>query len=563
MDPTRSTDRNVRATDREELHYLLSALLDGTLEPEQQERLGELLRQHAEARDLYLAYFSLHADLTLRGDQRDVLPAAMTGPSTNPQEKTPHAKVERPVPSRVARRSRLGLWGALGVSGLAAGLLLILMPPWRHGQRGPTSTAQASEAIDSTVAVLLQAPGAEWEETGLPARAGAPLPPGWLRLKSGFASIEFYSGATVILEGPAEFQLISRTEAYCARGKLRATVPAQAQGFTIGSPKLGLVDRGTEFGLQVEAGGKTEVHVFQGKVELHDPSSSQQALPNELKTGQGVRLDDSGRVRPIELQPAAFLTAQELAVRRLAEVQRRQQDWLAASAALRRDPSLVVYYPFQAEQPWSRTLLDQAHGRQQPHDGAIVGCSWATGRWPGKQGLEFKRVSDRVRLHVPGAFDALTLMAWVRVDALPNLNNSLFMTDGWKEGAPHWQIGDSGTMIFAVKSPTGIRNAHYHAPGLFTPERLGHWLHLAVVYDRNGGRVTQYVDGRAVMREPVLVDLPLHIGNVEIGNWNVAPNRTKQPIRYFTGCMDEFMLFSRALNEQEIERSYHQGRPPS
>ena len=90
-------------------------------------------------------------------------------------------------------------------------------------------------------------------------------------LKSGFAQIDFYSGATVILEGPAEFRLISRTEAYCTRGKLRATVPAQAQGFTIGSPKLDLIDRGTEFGLDV--GEKTQVHVFQGKVDVYGPNA--------------------------------------------------------------------------------------------------------------------------------------------------------------------------------------------------------------------------------------------------------------------------------------------------
>ena len=56
-----------------------------------------------------------------------------------------------------------------------------------------------------------------------------------------------------------------------------------------------------------------------------------------------------------------------------------------------------------------------------------MGCSWATGRWPDKQGLEFRQVSDRVRLHIPGEFEAMTLMAWVRVDALPNKFNSLLM----------------------------------------------------------------------------------------------------------------------------------------
>jgi hypothetical protein len=563
--------------DRQELHELLSVLLDGALGAEQQDRLGELLRQHAEAREFYLAYFGLHADLALRGEQRDFLQAPLptTAEGTQgqpieaeqPEVEPPRAFPVRgasPPPSHIPHRSRFVLWGALGLSGLAAALLVALLIPWQRPRDVSTSEDQAAEATDSTVAVLLQAPGAVWGETNLSTRTGAPLAPGWLRLKSGFAQIEFYSGATVILEGPAELQLISRMEAYCARGKLRATVPPQAQGFTIGSPELALVDRGTEFGLEVGAGGKTEVHVFQGKVELHNPGSPREALPpKELTTGQGVRLDDPGIVRPIELNPAGFQTAQDLAARSREATRRRQQDWLAASEALRRDPSLLVYYPFEAEQPWSRTLLDQARGRQQPQDGAIVGCSWAAGRWQGKRGLEFKRVGDRVRLHVPGEFDALTLAAWVRVDALPNRNNSLFMTDGWKEGAAHWQIGDAGMLILGVKAPREVRNAHYHAPGVLTPERWGQWLHLAVVYDRLGGLVTQYVDGRSVMQEPVLLDIPLRLGDAEIGNWSTGPGGSRQPIRNFSGCMDEFMLFSRPLSAVEIEQLYNQGRPPS
>ncbi len=83
-----------------------------------------------------------------------------------------------------------------------------------------------------------------------------------------------------------------------------------------------------------------------------------------------------------------------------------------------------------------------------------------------------------------------------------------------------------------------------------------------MVYDRNGGFVTQYVDGRAVVREPVLLDIPLRIGDAEIGNWNVRSGRSRQPIRNLSGCIDEFLLFSRPLSGQEIEQLYTQSRPP-
>jgi hypothetical protein len=192
-----------------------------------------------------------------------------------------------------------------------------------------------------------------------------------------------------------------------------------------------------------------------------------------------------------------------------------------------------------------------------------VGCAWATGRWPGKQGLQFKRVSDRVRLHVPGEFDALTLMTWVRVDALPNRYSSLMMTDGWDEGAPHWHIRQDGKVSLVVKGPGGpTSTAHYFTSVIFSPERVGQWTHLAVVYDRDGGEVTHYVDGRPVKQTPLKLDVPLRIGDAEIGNWNPL-YRSDYPVRHFCGCMDEFLLFSRALDGQEIGRLYTQGRPPS
>jgi hypothetical protein len=298
-------------------------------------------------------------------------------------------------------------------------------------------------------------------------------------------------------------------------------------------------------------------------VELHDAGPAAEPAPlKELTTGQAARRDGPGAVRPVPLTPAAFLTAQDLAKRSREATLKRHKEWLAASDALRRDPSLLVYYPFQSDQPWTRTLLDQSGGRERPHDGAIVGAAWAAGRWPGKQGLEFRRVSDRVRIHVPGEFESVTLAAWVRVDGLPNLNNALLLADGWDDGGLHWLIGEAGKLVLGVQGPRKKSNANYHAFGVFTPERFGQWAHLAVVFDRANGRVTHYVDGQPAARVPAHPDTPpLRIGDAEIGNWNIATHRNNNPIRHFSGCIDEVMAFSRALDDAEIEQLYTQGRP--
>jgi hypothetical protein len=548
-----------------ELRSLLDALCEETITAEQLQRLEQLILGHPEAEAYYVQLMSLHADLVRHFQAPRVTTGLFGrisegGKETRRPADTEKGKKEK---SRVpfSRAHRLLVWGL--VAGVAASTLLAIVLFLGQGPEGARVVEIRAEPIDNSVAVLLQATGAAWEESSLPTRSGSPLPPGRLRLKSGFAHVEFYSGATVILEGPADFELISAKEAFCTRGKLRATVPPQAQGFTIGSPKLDLVDRGTEFGLQVSAGDKTEVHVFQGKVELYNAGSHHEASSaKELTTGQSVCVEGAGPARPIESDPAAFSTAQDVAERWERDVRRQQRAWTAASEALRQDASLVVYFPFQAEHSWSRTLLDQAGGRQEPHDGAIIGCTWVNGRWSGKQGLEFKRVSDRVRFHLPGEFHSLTLAAWIRVDALPNRFNSLMMTDAWDEGAPHWHISNSGTLELGVQGYQNKGGVHYFAPEIITPDRLGQWVHVAVVYDCDSRQVTHFVDGQSVMQEALKLDIALSLGNVELGNWNLGASRNKSPIRYFNGCMDEFMLFSRALPDPEIERLYTQGRPP-
>jgi hypothetical protein len=111
--------------------------------------------------------------------------------------------------------------------------------------------------------------------------------------------------------------------------------------------------------------------------------------------------------------------------------------------------------------------------------------------------------------------------------------------------------------------PPNLRGAHYHAPGVITPERFGRWIHLAVVYDGPAGRVSHYVDGRLASTDTTWFDAPLKIGTAELGNWNVAGYRNKTPIRNFNGCIDEFLLFSRPLSGEEVARLHAAGRPGS
>lgn len=550
----------------EEFRALLDALCDESISDAEVRRLEQIVLSHPEAEALYVQHMGLFAELaqqvghTPRLNElqlcRRLPPAALrdlTLESATASRRTPR------VPGRHA-------WVVLAVSAAASIALLVIPAARRFPAVDPSTPAgaahtAANEPLDNTVAVLFSSQGAEWGPTELPTSTGSALSPGRLQLKAGFAQIDFYSGATIVLEGPADFELISPMEAYCARGKLRVLVPPHAQGFTIGSPRLDLIDRGTEFGLHVEADDQTEVHVFQGVVDVYDVvSGAPTPDPVRLTTGQALRLMNAA-TRPIAADTAAFLGPQELALRSAADARRRQRDWQSAALAVQQDPALILYFDFQSVEPWSRTLPNRARRLDSSSDGALVGCTWSAGRWAGRQALQFSQVSDRVRVHVPGEFDALTLAAWVRVDGLPNPFNSLFMTDSWDAQEPHWHISAAGMLELGVQGPARSNGAHYYSPIVVTPSEFGRWRHLAVTYDRSTSQVVHYVDGEPVSSEPLLSDRSLTIGSAEIGNWNVTTRPHNHPIRYFQGCLDEFLLLARALSPVEIGELYHAGRP--
>jgi hypothetical protein len=425
--------------------------------------------------------------------------------------------------------------------GLIAATVLFLV--WSSSP--PVGTAE--EPTTTAIAILTRAVGVKWAEPAGGVRVGASLAPGWLRLEAGLAEVELFSGARVILEGPVELRLVSTAEAFCRAGKLSAEVSPQAQGFRIGTPQRDLVDRGTAFGLAVTRDG-AEVHVFQGKLELHRPGAEHQ----DLSTGEAVAVTAGAPDRKLPARPAGFVTRADLDRRQEEALQRRRDRWQTAGREWSADPALLARFDFEGSDRWS--LRNVATNGSAVGDGAVVGGAWAEGRWPGKRALELSGVGDRVRLSIPGEHRSLTLLAWVRVHGLDRKFNSLLMADAFDPGAVHWQVLSDGKVRLGISGPGNPRLANYDSPRVFTPDRLGQWVHLAVVYDADLRQVTHFMDGRRVSREALKFDIPLRFGRAELGNWNPATRADAVPIRHFSGRIDELALFARPQSDEEVRR---------
>lgn len=549
---------------KRELETILGSTGTGPLAEDSRKRLSELVDQHEEARYIYLQHCQMHAML-----RESTLLATF------------HAEHDEHACSPISRQKRNSwlLWA--GVSAAACLLVVAGVVASRFIENttedggslpgvavdqdsdGPVFTndpdvAGPAEINDSGVAVLTQVAGLTGKATR-DWRVGQTIPPGSMAWDAGLLQLEFYGGATVVVEGPAEIEILDESRVVCRLGRLRGHVPEPARGFAVLAPAFELVDLGTEFGLNVLDDGVAEVHVFDGKVELYDAESNRNLESRrELNAGDALMVDRDGTSTPTATRETDFVTSGRLST--MTDVRRQEQlrRWRTLRDSLQDDSRVVAYFPFDRSQAEDRLLIGDAIS-DTTIEGAIVGCEWAEGRWPGKTSLQFKRPGDRVRITIPGEFTSLTYSTWVRVDGLDRIRNSLLLTDGFGKNGIHWQIRQDGSLTLGMRYAN--RRAHnYDTRPIFNHFRLGQWIHLATVYDTGESRVTHYVNGEPAERQRLkrFADGVLKIGNATIGNWS---GRGESDVRNFNGCMDELIVFGKALDDQEVRRIYEVGRP--
>jgi hypothetical protein len=129
-----------------------------------------------------------------------------------------------------------------------------------------------------------------------------------IELQAGNAlQLEYKSGASVILQGPGEYELLSPDRVGMEHGRLNALVPPQAKGFTVSTTKTDFIDHGTEFVVALNKAGHGEVAVLDGLIEARQTSTQTVASPDQaesimLHEGFGGRLAPDQSM-PVSVQP--------------------------------------------------------------------------------------------------------------------------------------------------------------------------------------------------------------------------------------------------------------------
>jgi len=297
-----------------QLSELIFLMLEGVITPEQKKQLAQRLREDPAALNYYVEYMMQYSALIQPGDisvadlpQETVSPVLETSlwlALSEFEQKAEAVEVERPVGKPTAAPSRpANSAGRKGVSKLSLYALLLstaalvflityalLIPP----------------DLGREVATLTGTLNARWDSAAFHEgmRLSTQSQPLWLR--EGMAAIQFDNGSAVVLEGPAEFSILTDDQVQLRHGRLYASVPGPAVGFTVSTPYSKIIDLGTEFGVKTDPDGM-EVHVMAGKTMLISALAKNTKNQCELQEGQAKAVTAGGQVEDIAFRGNGFV----------------------------------------------------------------------------------------------------------------------------------------------------------------------------------------------------------------------------------------------------------------
>jgi hypothetical protein len=303
--------------DRRDLEDLLDDLVAGVYTVEQRTRLNALLLSNSHAQQIYLDYFEIHtalvrnasaqrsaadreqALLTIVQDWAVILRNGANSRTRNvPQEKSavaptsefsipagfesivaslqrsgtpsPNSPILKFVERTTAALSRPVVWSTLAASMMFVGYIVLISWGMLGKENNDHLTAASTRAEGQSVATVRDTSEVEWSAV----RPEIQKPESEIKssqrlaIASGLVELQLKQGASLIIEGPAEWTIDGDNAATLHRGKLVARVSREAVGFKVVTPSAQVVDLGTEFGIEVLHDGTSRVDVFRGLVRV-------------------------------------------------------------------------------------------------------------------------------------------------------------------------------------------------------------------------------------------------------------------------------------------------------
>lgn len=567
--------------ERIKICQLLIKKIEKALEPAEAEFLYEAMENNQEALDLYVDVALLYSSLSKRGktslsaertprlasdefdqlllalsrEERDAEPVVVKGRSRDKD-----AAIHYIEPEAAARKiSRFSI-ASLIVS--AAAILFVAI-----------FVRFAPVRSNNPIAILSRSVNAQWLHASDGLRDLSDLYAGPLHLSKGYAEIRTDNGTSIILQAPVEAELVSPSQLNLIQGRVTVTINQHETHYVVRTPTASVVDFGTEFGVHVDEAAQTLTHVYEGEIELRS-GSNPLGMDSILKLtkGQGGKADAQGRLSEKNTLSAMFVRSEEFEVNYKASDGTAYERWLAHSYRLRRDPDIVLYYPFMETDMLQTFARNYALTTNEALNGKFggtfgisnfTGPSWSVGRWPNKSALAFER-NSRNCVSVPESAelsiaDAITLAVWVRCPG--DLKGGHLISNRLNETV-NYQFG-----CFFKEEPYYPQRLQFlrtdgSAPAMVYSSNLydwtSEWTFFAVTHDSQTVRF--YVNGALFEAIPHVSDRDAVSAGLFIGD---VPSFGGRTFGYaaFNGLIDEIAIFKRVLSPEEIQEMYESGKP--
>ena len=282
----KSPQNDPQPYDRELLLDLADSYCNATATDQEVAALEALLASSADARREFLAYSLVHGQL----------PAAA-------EARPGHVAVTQVFPE-VSLPPRRSFVGGMGWLGRVAVVLVTLTaavawsPRWAAANRKPPL---------ATITELRFAVPADPETT---LREGQGLGAERLAITSGAIKLTLRNGVTVMMDGPADLELVDDMAALLNDGNVVVRVPKGMSGYRLSTPTTEVLDHGTEFAVRAGRNLVTDVQVYEGAViASRTASAGGRAFPHRVEQGQAVRFAATSEVEPDEIpyREARFL----------------------------------------------------------------------------------------------------------------------------------------------------------------------------------------------------------------------------------------------------------------
>ena len=229
--------------------------------------------------------------------------------------------------------------------------------------------------------------------------------------------------------------------------------------------------------------------------------------------------------------------------------------FLASAGQTLADKDLVLYFPF--DQQGGQKAIDRS---LRGNNGAIENGKWVAGKFG--NALEFDGSKSRLEIASSDSLNPkkeLSVAMWFKAKGqLPAAEGARFM-DKWGQGGKNADKNSGYVVAFFPGAHENRLVLHYNmndfaGKGFILPFD-GKWHHIAVVLDstvKGVKAIQMYLDGNAeevvkwFLPAPAGVPLTPNDVKLKIGCGNNAWN-------YFKGSLDDVVMFSRALSENEVK----------